>query len=102
MSRTFNMGPYQPLSWMSLGLDYLIWGMNPTGYHLTSLLFHAANAVFFYFISRRMLVIIWPQAPNQARWKLSTAAAFAALFFSVHPLRVESVAWLTERRDVVS
>jgi protein O-mannosyl-transferase len=96
------MGPYQPLSWMSLGLDYLIWGMNPAGYHLTSLLFHAANAVFFYFISRRMLVILWPQAPNQARWKLSTAAAFAALFFSVHPLRVESVAWLTERRDVVS
>jgi len=102
MFTTVHMGPYQPLSWVTLGLDYLIWGMNPTGYHLTSLLFHAANAVFFYFISRRMLEILWPQAPNQARWKHSTAAAFAALFFSVHPLRVESVAWATERRDVVS
>ena len=102
MFTTVHMGPYQPLSWVTLGLDYLIWGMNPTGYHLTSLLFHAANAVFFYFISRRMLEILRPQAPNQARWKLSTAAAFAALFFSIHPLRVESVAWATERRDVVS
>jgi len=102
MFTTVHMGPYQPLSWVTLGLDYLIWGMNPTGYHLTSLLFHAANAVFFYFISRRMLEILWPHAPNQARWKHSTAAAFAALFFSVHPLRVESVAWATERRDVVS
>jgi Tfp pilus assembly protein PilF len=102
MFTTVHMGPYQPVSWVTLGLDYLIWGMNPTGYHLTSLLFHAANAVFFYFISRRMLEILWPQARNQARWKLSTAAAFAALFFSIHPLRVESVAWATERRDVVS
>src|ERR1041385_5147186 len=48
MFTTFHMGPYQPLSWVTLGLDYLIWGTNPTGYHLTSLLFHAANAVFFY------------------------------------------------------
>ena len=102
MFTTVHMGPYQPLSWVTLGLDYLIWGMNPTGYHLTSLLFHAANAVFFYFISRRVLEIVWPGTLSQARWKLSAAAAFAALFFSIHPLRVESVAWATERRDVVS
>src|SRR4029079_5372695 len=102
MFTTFHMGPYQPLSWVTLGLDYLIWGMNPTGYHLTSLLFHAANAVFFYFISLRMLEIVWPGTLSQTPWKLSASAAFAALFFSVHPLRVESVAWATERRDVVS
>ena len=46
MFSTFHMGPYQPLSWTTYGLDYLLWGMNPAGYHLTSLLFHAANAVF--------------------------------------------------------
>ena len=102
MFTTFHMGPYQPLSWVTLGLDYLIWGTNPTGYHLTSLLFHAANAVFFYFISLRMLEIVWPGTLSQAPWKLSASAAFAALFFSIHPLRVESVAWATERRDVVS
>ncbi len=102
MFTTVHMGPYQPLSWMTLGLDYLIWGMNPTGYHLTSLLFHAANAICFYFVCRRVLEIASPSALNQAPWKFSAAAAFAALFFSIHPLRVESVAWATERRDVVS
>ena len=102
MFTTFHMGPYQPLSWMTYGLDYLLWGMKPAGYHLTSLLFHAANAVFFYFVCRRLLCIVWANNPIHAPWQLSGAAAFAALFFSVHPLRVESVAWATERRDVVS
>lgn len=102
MFTTLHMGPYQPLSWMTYGLDYLLWGMNPTGYHLTSLLFHAGNAIFFYFVCRHILEIAWPRAVNQTPWKLSASAAFAALFFSIHPLRVESVAWATERRDVVS
>ncbi|HYT55695.1 MAG TPA: hypothetical protein VEQ38_13370, partial [Verrucomicrobiae bacterium] len=52
MFTTFHMGPYQPLSWMTYGLDYLIWGMNPIGYHLTNLILHAANAVFFYCVCR--------------------------------------------------
>src|SRR5213075_1867138 len=45
MWTTFHMGHYVPLSWMTLGLDYELWGMNATGYHLTNLLLHAANAV---------------------------------------------------------
>ncbi|MGN6720082.1 MAG: hypothetical protein ACTHLX_22160, partial [Candidatus Binatia bacterium] len=102
MFTTVHVGPYQPLSWMTYGLDYLLWGMNPNGYHLTSLLFHAANAIFFYFVCRHVLEIAWPSAVNQVPWKLGASAAFAALFFSIHPLRVESVAWATERRDVVS
>jgi len=102
MFTTFHMGPYQPLSWMTYGLDYLLWGMNPVGYHLTNLIFHAANAVFFYFISRRLLAIALRISIEEADWKLSACAAFAALMFSIHPLRVESVAWATERRDVVS
>jgi Tfp pilus assembly protein PilF len=102
MLTTFHMGPYQPLSWMTYGLDYVLWGMNPAGYHLTSLLFHGANAVFFYFISRRLLAITSPTSIEEADWRLTAGAAFAALMFSIHPLRVESVAWATERRDVVS
>src|SRR2546425_3295138 len=43
MLTTFHMGHYMPLTWMTLGLDYLLWGMNPVGYHLTSLLLHATN-----------------------------------------------------------
>ncbi len=101
MFTTFHMGHYQPLSWMTLGLDYLLWGMNPLGYHLTNLLLHAANALFFYFLALRLL----SQAMLDAipgKIALRAGAAFAALFFAVHPLRVESVSWITERRDVLS
>ena len=59
MFTTFHLGPYQPLSWFTLGFDYLIWGMNPFGYHLTNLVLHTANAVLFYYVSRRLLSIIW-------------------------------------------
>ena len=102
MFTTFHMGPYQPLSWMSLGLDYLIWGMNPAGYHLTSLLLHAANAIFFYFICRRLLTIVFSSPLDKTSWELNASTTFAALIFAIHPLRVESVAWATERRDLVS
>jgi hypothetical protein len=56
MFTTSLMGHYIPLTWMTLGLDYVVWGMNPTGYHLTNLLLHAANAILFYFIALRLLL----------------------------------------------
>ena len=102
MFTTFYMGHYQPLSWLTLGLDYLIWGMNPVGYHLTSLILHAANAVVFYFVGRRLLAIALTVKENERSWQLSLTVAFAALLFAIHPLRVESVAWATERRDVLA
>ena len=99
MFTTFHIGHYQPLSWMTLGLDYLLWGMNPAGYHLTNVLLHAASAVLFYFLMLRLLGLTVPSADGaMAR----VSAGFAALLFAVHPLRVESVAWVTERRDVLS
>ncbi|HET8578325.1 MAG TPA: tetratricopeptide repeat protein [Methylomirabilota bacterium] len=92
---------YMPLTWLTYGLDYTLWGMNPTGYHLTSLIFHALNAGLFYFVSLRLLKrVTGAQAGPDMACRLG--AAFAALLFSLHPLRVESVAWATERRDVVS
>ena len=102
MFTTLHMGPYQPLSWMTLGLDYLFWGMNPIGYHLTNLMLHAANAVFFFFICRRLLSTALSVADDEESWRVSLSSSFAALFFAIHPLRVESVAWATERRDVLS
>ena len=102
MWTTFHLGHYVPLSWMTLGLDYMLWGMNPFGYHLTSLVIHCANAVLLYFIARRLLRLSgW--ARLEGREDLVTLGAMcAALLFAVHPLRVESVAWATERRDVLS
>ena len=94
-------GAYQPLSWMTLGLDYLIWGMNPFGYHLANLIFHALNAALFYVLTLRLLKAARPEARG-SETLLAAACAFAALIFSVHPLRVESVAWASERRDVLS
>ena len=55
MFTTMHGGHYQPLSWVTLGLDHALWGMNPMGYHLTSVLLHAANAVLFYFLLRALL-----------------------------------------------
>jgi tetratricopeptide (TPR) repeat protein len=106
MFTTFHLGPYQPLSWMTLGLDYLVWGMNPRGYHLTSVLLHVANAGLFYALVLRLLGLA--RAPNRtATTTLPVvsrylAAGAGALLFAIHPLRAESVAWVTERRDVLS
>jgi Flp pilus assembly protein TadD len=102
MFTTFHSGHYQPLTWMSFDLDYLLWGLNPFGYHLTSVLLHCANAVLFYFVVRRLLRIVFSASSYPTEFSLRCAAGIAALFFSIHPLRVESVAWATERRDVLS
>src|ERR1051325_730066 len=93
MWTTFHMGHYVPLSWMTLGLDFELWGMNPTGYHLTSLLLHAANAVLVYFIARWLLDAVGAanlgQRPaNKRSTAIAPAAAAAALLFALHPLRV--------------
>src|SRR5438128_2938964 len=98
---TTHLGHYIPLTWMTLGLDYLLWGLNPVGYHLTNLLLHAANAVVFFFVVRRLLTRALP-GPSERGHALAVSAGFAALVFAIHPLRVESVAWVTERRDVLS
>jgi len=76
--------------------------MNPVGYHLTNLILHSANAVFFYFVSRRLLAVAFSISDDHGSWRLNVSAAFAAVTFAIHPLRVESVAWATERRDVLS
>jgi len=93
------MGHWIPVTWLTLGADFAMWGMNPFGYHLTNLLLHSVSAALFYLVSRRLLGLAIPTA---SRGVLILGAAAAALVFAVHPLRVESVAWITERRDVLS
>lgn len=99
MFTTTLMGHYIPLTWLSFGVDYVLWGMQPSGYHFTNLVLHTWNAVLMFWIARRLLARAMTDAtPGQ----LMGGAAVAALFFAVHPLRAESVAWATERRDVLS
>lgn len=102
MFTTFHMGHYHPLTWLTLSIDYLFWGLNPFGYHLTNLLLHSVNAVVFYFVAVRLFTWVNPGLAEHKHFLLRLAAGFSALLFSVHPLRVESVAWATERRDVLS
>ncbi|TWT46261.1 Tetratricopeptide repeat protein [Phycisphaerae bacterium RAS1] len=107
MWTTFHMGHYQPLTWMTLGADYLMWGMNARGYHATSLLIHAATAAVVFLLARRLIALgaglgVAASATAVSPAPLNIAAACAALLFSVHPLRAEAVAWVTERRDVLS
>ncbi len=60
------LGHYIPLTWLTLGLDFVLWGMNPAGYHLTNLLLHCANAIVFYFVGRRLCWFwLWPRTLGQ-------------------------------------
>jgi protein O-mannosyl-transferase len=98
-----HMGHYVPVTWLTFALDYLLWGMNPAGYHLTSAVFHAVNAGLVYLLAARLLEAGFAGAsPAPLPGALRGGAALAALLWALHPLRVESVAWVTERRDVVS
>lgn len=100
MFTTHFRGPYQPLSWLSYALDRAVWGADPLGYHLTNVLLHAANAALACAAALLLLEKAFEGAPPLP--SLAAPAAFAALAFSLHPLRVESVSWVTERRDVLS
>ena len=88
-----------PLTWLSHALDWTVWGLDPWGFHLTSLLLHAATAGVFVLVAERLLRRALPATPPLG---LTAGAVVAALFWALHPLRVESVAWISERRDVLS
>jgi hypothetical protein len=100
MFTTTLLAVYAPLAWLSLGVNYVLGGMDPWGYHLGNVLLHGANAGLFYLVARRLLAAAFdPRVAGEGA--VALGAVFAALAFGVHPLRVESVAWVTERRDVL-
>jgi tetratricopeptide (TPR) repeat protein len=98
MATSFHMGHHMPLTWLSWAVDHAIWGLDPFGFHLGNLLLHGVNAVLVFLLAERLLAATTRMQPRSVR----ASAALGALFFAVHPLRVESVAWITERRDVLS
>jgi len=80
---------WHPLTMISHMLDCQLYGLSPSGHHLTNLLLHTASAILLFLVLRRMTGFLW-------------RAAFVAAVFAIHPLRVESVAWVAERKDVLS
>ncbi len=106
MWTAFHLGIWIPLSWMTLGANYLMFGMEPAGYHATNIALHAINAVLLTQLGVDVLArpvgSVRAEVAARSPWTLWIAAAIGALFFALHPLRVESVTWITERRDVLS
>ncbi len=99
MFTTGHVANFCPLAWLSYWLDYRLWGLGPAGYHLTNVVLHSLNAVLLYFLAVRLLALAFSEEPGP---ELRSAAALGALLFALHPLRVESVAWISERRDVLA
>jgi tetratricopeptide (TPR) repeat protein len=95
---------WHPLTWISHMLDCQLYGMNAGGHHLTNVLLHTASAILLFLVLRRMMGLrpekgIGATTPQAGvLWR----SAFVAAVFAIHPLRVESVAWVAERKDVLS
>jgi tetratricopeptide (TPR) repeat protein len=86
---TTHMANWHPLTWLSHMLDFQLYGLNPKGHHLTNVFFHLANTVLLFLVLKWMTGGLW-------------RSAFVAALFALHPLHVESVAWVAERKDVLS
>jgi tetratricopeptide (TPR) repeat protein len=89
IATSFDDANWIPLKVLSLAVDHQIWGLEPAGYHLTNLLLHVANAVAIYWLLRRL-------------GESAGLALAAALLWALHPVQAESVAWISERKNVLS
>ena len=86
---TTDVAYWHPVTWLSLMLDYELYGLSSRGYHLTNLLFHILSTLLLFVVLKRM---------TGAHWQ----SAFVAAVFALHPLNIESVAWVAERKNVLS
>ena len=112
-SEPYN-GWWMPLTWISLAIDYHFWELNPLGYHLTNILLHSINTGLVVLIAARVWTRIQgqdsgsplpgddPAGQRQGEYLYPLTLLLAALLWGIHPLRVESVAWVTERKDVLN
>jgi len=99
MATSFHTGHWIPLTWLTFGIDHELFGPDPRALHAMNLAWHAATAIAVFAFVRALLDEL--ASTWSAERRLATAGLAAALF-AVHPLRCESVCWITERRDLVS
>jgi tetratricopeptide (TPR) repeat protein len=116
----FHVGNWHPLTWLSHALDYALWGLNPFGHHLTSVIFHGLNTFLVVILIIRLINYANPSTPPFTKGRHDSqprgrggiikeggyytsiiAGAVTGLLFGLHPLHVESVAWVSERKDVL-
>ena len=86
---TTHAANWHPLTWISHMVDCMLFGLEPGNHHLTNLFFHVCNTLLLFIVLRRMTGEVWK-------------SGFVAALFALHPLHVESVAWVSERKDVLS
>src|SRR5205823_2017819 len=86
---TLDAGFWHPLTWLSYMLDVSVFGIHPWGFHLTNVLLHAVSVALLFLLLRRMTGAIW-------------RSAAVAILFALHPLHVEAVAWVAERKELLS
>jgi lipoprotein NlpI len=121
---TFHASHWHPLTWLSHAIDYAIWGLNPMGHHLTNIILHALNTFLVVLIIIRLVNYAkykstsqtpprYGSIPTIEGWESQggsvegeehtplIAGAITGLLFGIHPLHVESVAWISERKDVL-
>ena len=103
---TFQTGNWHPLTWLSLGLDRFLWGTGPMGFHATNIVLHGLNTALVTILAF-MLIAAAKNVPRAGSNNIlsdrgmMTAAALTGILFGFHPIHVESVAWISERKDVL-
>jgi len=115
---TFYAGNWHPLTWISHALDYAVWGLNPLGHHLTNILLHAVNAFLVVVLVLRLMEARKPASSpasggatgdqglqagklTSSHYSPLIVAGVTGLLFGIHPIHVESVAWVAERKDLL-
>lgn len=109
MLSSFQASNWHPLTWLSLAIDHAFWGLDPFGYHLTNIILHGVNTLLVFFLVIRLLASVNktkitlspPKMPISTSTQALLVASVTAVLFGFHPLHVESVAWVSERKDLL-
>ena len=107
MLTTFHAANWHPLTWLSHAVDYAFYGLNPPGHHLTSIILHGLNTLLVFLLSLQLMLRATAHNqtstpdPRIAPAPVLIAGCVTSLLFGIHPVHVESVAWLAERKDVL-
>jgi Tfp pilus assembly protein PilF len=109
MLTSFHTGNWHPLTWLSHAIDYALWGLNPFGHHLTNIIMHGLNTLLVLFLVIRLMIKGKEADGMVSSFKMSFSistqalivAGVTALLFGLHPLHVESVAWVAERKELL-
>jgi protein O-mannosyl-transferase len=101
---TVPLNYWVPLLWISYAIDYKLWGLNPVGYHLTNIALHAVNTGLVVLIAKQLCdkIIVDKEIFTKQKYLYPMMLLLAGLLFGIHPARVESVVWVSERKDVLN